>query len=132
MNRAYVIENVPGAPSRNALQLCGTGFGLSALAYDGLRELRRHRWFEVFPFVLGQPCNHRNATIGIYGDHARDRRRRGPNGKGLDFPDADKLRLAREAMGIDWMDWSELSQAIPPAYTEYIGKQLLTALSSVS
>jgi DNA (cytosine-5)-methyltransferase 1 len=125
--RPFVIENVPGAPSRNAIQLCGTAFQLGADAYDGFRELRRHRWFEVQPFILGQPCRHQRPTIGIYGDHARDRRRRGPNGKGLDFPDADKLRLARAALGIAWMTWPELSQAIPPAYTEYIGKQLLEA-----
>ena len=78
--------------------------------------------------VLGMPCQHHGATIGIYGDHARDRRRKGPNGKGLDFPDKNKLELARTAMGIDWMNWREISQAIPPAYTEFIGCQLLQHL----
>ena len=31
-------------------------------------------------------------------------------------------------MGIDWMTWKELTQAIPPAYTEFIGKQLMEVL----
>ena len=59
--------------------------------------------------------------IGVYGGHGRDRRRRM---NGQNFPTSSR----REAMGIDWMSGAELSQAIPPAYTEFIGKQLLKAL----
>jgi DNA (cytosine-5)-methyltransferase 1 len=125
----WVIENVPGSPVHHGITLCGTLFGLGVEVYDGWRELRRHRWFETSTLMLAPKCRHRGATIGIYGDHARDRRRKpGVRARGIDFPDADKLRLAREAMGIDWMNWREISQAIPPAYTEYIGRQLIQAV----
>lgn len=124
--RPWVIENVVGAPIHHGIMLCGSMFGLGVEVYDGWRQLRRHRWFEASVAMLAPPCQHSGATIGIYGDHARDRRRKpGVRERGVDFPDADKLQLASTAMGIDWMIWKELSQAIPPAYTEYIGRQLL-------
>lgn len=56
--------------------------------------------------------------IGVYGGHGRDRRR---TVNTQDFSTEQR----REAMGIDWMTGAELSQAIPPAYTEWIGRQLL-------
>ena len=115
----YVIENVPGAPLPGAMMLCGSMFGLGAGPY----QLRRHRLFELSPsFAIAPPCQHRSPTIGIYGDHVRCRRRHG------DLPMALGKQLADEAMGIDWMPWKPLCQAIPPAYTEWIGKQLMEAL----
>ena len=71
---------------------------------------------------------HKKKVIGIYGDHARCRRRKFEKyEKGMDFPDKDKLRLGSVAIGIDWMNWKELSQAIPPAYIEWIGRRILEA-----
>lgn len=127
----YVIENVPGAPIRSTIRLCGSSFGLGVEVYDGWRQLRRHRLFESSVALLAPPCQHSGSTIGIYGDHARDRRRKADgSAKGLDFPDRDKLTLARSAMGIPWAErWRELSEAIPPAYTEHIGRQLLEAIA---
>jgi DNA (cytosine-5)-methyltransferase 1 len=119
----WVIENVVGAPIQHGILLCGSMFGLGVEVDDGWRQLRRHRWFETSIAMLAPPCRHQGATIGIYGDHARDTRR-------TDFPDADKLRIGRAAMGIDWMNWRELSQAIPPAFTEYIGRHLIAAIES--
>ena len=140
LGRAYVIENVPGAPMENFITLCGSAFGLGT----GDAELRRHRQFEVYPPILMvPPCHHgyrsmttigvyghsgglslrsRARAIGVYGGHGRDRRRKLANPQ--NFP-----TLARaEAMGIDWMTGAELSQAIPPAYTEWIGCQLMRLL----
>jgi len=115
----YIIENVMGAPLKNPLRLCGTMFHLGAGPYD----LRRHRLFECSFPVHSLACNHsKKPTIGIYGDHVRCRRRKG------DLPMALGKPLADKAMGINWMNWRELSQAIPPAYTEYIGKQLIQAI----
>lgn len=126
----WVIENVPGAPMPGrSITLCGSSFGLGVAVYDGWRQLRRHRWFESPLLLMAPPCQHKGETIGIYGDHARDRRRKpGVRERGIDFPDSNKIELARAALGIDWMNWRELSQAIPPIYTEYIGRQILAAI----
>ena len=112
----YVIENVPGAPLLDPTCLCGTMFGLGA---DGA-ELRRHRLFESSVLLLAPTCNHGTCerVIGVYGGHGRDRRRAMNT---QDFSTAAR----RRAMGIDWMTGAELSQAIPPAYTEFIGYQLM-------
>lgn len=113
----YVIENVEGAPLLNALRLCGTSFRLRTSLGA---ELRRHRLFEISPYLLLSPmCSHARggAVIGVYGGHGRDRRRKANT---QDFP----TWARREAMGIDWMTGTELSQAIPPAYTHWIGTQL--------
>lgn len=109
----WVIENVPGAPMRADYKLCGCMFGLG---------VRRERWFETSwrAFDLRQSCVHPDAAVGVYGYG-------GPR------PGSGKLsgRLATwsKAMGIDWMESLELAQAIPPAYTEYIGRQLIDALA---
>lgn len=124
--RAYVIENVEGAPLENPIRLCGSSFGLGVEAGEW-RQLRRHRLFETSFSAFSLPCQHSGPTIGLYGDHARDRRRNDRKGsRGVDFPDRDKLRLGREAMGMPWAGkWRELSEAIPPAYTKFLGEQFL-------
>jgi DNA (cytosine-5)-methyltransferase 1 len=132
----YVIENVRGAPLLNPITLCGTMFGLQT--DDGRAELWRHRLFEsnVKLFPPG-PCNHRKLgkVIGVYGGHGRDRRRVviGVNGHSggksvRDGTQGFSVAKRKEAMGISWMSGSELSQAIPPAYCEYIGRQLMEYL----
>lgn len=148
---AYVIENVPGARTwlRAPVQLCGTMF---ALGIENA-ELRRHRLFETHPMLDGAmlpPCAHglRHHTIGVYGGGGADPRtshygprprtvavygnaggtskRRAAAGKGS--PQQHTVAERRIAMDIAWMTVDELDQAIPPAYTEWIGKQLLAAL----
>jgi DNA (cytosine-5)-methyltransferase 1 len=126
----WVIENVLGAPLKNAVMLCGSSFGL---------DVRRHRLFECSFPVLSSPCAHywqtprfvsldrrkgRNpirstvpvhgggqlaSVVGVHGHHNYSGER----------------ELRERAMGIDWMDPYELTQAIPPAYTEHIGGYLL-------
>ena len=116
----WIIENVPGAPMRTDLILCGSAFGLGIPGY----QLRRHRWFELSSgWFFSPPCQHRGPVIGIYGDHGRDGRR--TEGYGRYFT----LEERREAMGINWMARKELDQAIPPAYTEYTGSVLLSTCS---
>jgi DNA (cytosine-5)-methyltransferase 1 len=120
----WVIENVEGAPLHNPTILCGSMFGLGIPGY----QLRRHRQFETSDGVFGliPGCHHSGPVVGVYGDHLRSR---GHWRKGADFPGQDKVLLAGEALGIDWMNWHELSQSIPPAYTEFIGAQLLEYLA---
>lgn len=122
----YVIENVVGAPLHDPITLCGTMFGLRTA--DGA-ELQRHRLFEA-SFPLAAPeCQHGGGdVIGIYGGHYRNRKRRaGKNCERADFTADD----GRTAMGIDWMTGEELSQAIPPAYAEYVARSFF-ALKSIS
>ncbi len=113
----YVVENVATATMPSPIELCGATFGLGASGLD----LNRHRRFQLGGGVamLAPTCQHRRGkTIGVYGNGTNSwhRAKLGRN-----------LRVAemREAMGIDWMTRRELSQAIPPAYTEHIGRQLL-------
>jgi DNA (cytosine-5)-methyltransferase 1 len=110
-NRIYVIENVPNAPLINPVQMCGSAFGL---------KVRRHRLFESNVALKGTECHHKQQgkPIGIYGS-MRDEI---PNGGHT----AKTMAEANESMGIDWMIWGELVESIPPAYTNYIGQQLLT------
>jgi DNA (cytosine-5)-methyltransferase 1 len=115
----YVIENVPGAPMSALITLCGSSFGLGIPG----AQLRRHRLFEPSPglFLMSPPCQHSGPVIGVYGGHGRDRRRT-VNTQNF------SVEQRREAMGIEWMNGTELSQAIPPAYTQFIGEQLIQAL----
>lgn len=106
----YVIENVPGAPLLNPIQLCGSSFGLG---------VRRHRLFESNVRLSGSVCRHteQGRSIAVYGDHPQD------PGRGT-VNRARTLLEGQKAMGIDWMPWKSLTQAIPPAYTHWIGEQL--------
>jgi DNA (cytosine-5)-methyltransferase 1 len=115
----YVIENVEGAPLSGALRLCGSEFDLWADCADGRRrQLRRHRLFESNVFLMGAGgCHHRGQPIGVYGTGGGGQMTRGYKGN---------LTESRQALGIDWMDRSSISQAIPPRYTEHVGEQLLT------
>lgn len=122
--RPYVIENVERAPLLNAMRLCGTHFGLRGPCWDGAeRWLQRHRLFESNVLLMSPgPCTCRGKLIaGVYG-----------NGGGGSMTRGYKYHVAgaRIAMGIEWMTGKELAQAIPPAYTEFIGRQVLAALDS--
>lgn len=114
--KIYIIENVVGAPLANPITLCGSMFGIA---------VRRHRLFESNVFLMSLKCRHetQGSIIGVYG-HAGGSSRR----DGLKFSGTDAWR---DAMGIDWMTGKELAQAIPPAYTEWIGKQLIEILLKV-
>ena len=107
----YVIENVKGAPLIDPVQLCGSAFGL---------KVRRHRLFESSMELRGTDCHHKEQgkPVGIYGS-MRDEI---PGGGHT----AKTMPEAHAAMGINWMIWGELVEAIPPAYTHYIGQQIMS------
>lgn len=118
---AYVIENTERAPLVAPVKLCGSSFGL---------RVRRHRMFECSIFMLGPSCRHRGHRswdyVGVYGS--------GPGGgfSGADGYERTRRAASREeastAMGIDWMTWHELVEAIPPAYTAFLAEQIAPAL----
>lgn len=125
----YVIENVRGARVHliDPITLCGSMFGLGAGGY----QLQRHRLFEAsFPLTAPAECAHRQPTIGVYGGHARCRSAKYGGRRTRDFEGFDKPRLAAQAMGIDWMTMAELSEAIPPAYSQWIGQAVLASLEA--
>lgn len=112
--RPYVIENVPGAPLDNPLVLCGTMFGLGVL---------RHRLFECNPPIWFPPaaCNHWGKVAPVFRSTSDSVAQYDFMVVAGNFPNVAK---ARKAMGINWMVRDELAQAIPPAYTRYIGEQM--------
>lgn len=127
----YVMENVPGAPLNEPVTLCGSMFGLG---------VRRHRLFELGGWTARQPrCRHdeqdaaspgypvlryhsgkpivgRSTVVGVHG-----------RGQGLG---RGEVELWRSAMDIGWMTRDELAQAIPPAYTRWIGRRLAKVVAS--
>lgn len=114
--KPWIIENVVGSPMGHFVMLCGTHFGL---------KVYRHRQFETSELIFspGWCCHPRALLPGYYTVF-------GKSVCGGKLHGRQKARVAdgRAAMGIDWMTIAELSQAIPPAYTEYIGRQLLSVL----
>ena len=113
----YVIENVPRAPLVNPVQLCGTTLGL--------RGLQRHRIFET-NFPLWSPgCAHGvNEPRFAPAWNRKNPLRVRPISGG--WTDDNEHEANKQAMGVDWdVTPTELSEAIPPAYTEFIGSQLL-------
>lgn len=110
----WIIENVPGAPLRSDFNLCGCMWQLN-VERERLFETSWYRGFELRP-----PCYHADPVINT------QRTAHGPffrkHGR---VP--TRIEIGR-AMGVDWMRGDEVKQAIPPAYTEFIGKQLMEYL----
>jgi len=116
----WVIENVEGAPLRSPLMLCGSMFDL---------DVQRHRYFES-DWPIDDPvwpCRHE-----IWAPRFPAATNRKPNSRRTVEVGVWRIPLdvQQRAMGIDWMTGEELSQAIPPAYTELIGAQLLAHLEA--
>jgi DNA (cytosine-5)-methyltransferase 1 len=110
----YVLENVEGFRDelRDPIRLCGSSFGL---------DVRRHRLFESSLPLRALPCDHGWQTPRFPAATNRVPNSRRTVEVGVwRIP----LEVQQRAMGIDWMTLQELSEAIPPAYTEFIGHQL--------
>jgi DNA (cytosine-5)-methyltransferase 1 len=116
VGKPWVIENVPGSPLINPIILCGTMFGL---------EIYRHRLFEA-SFDLEAPA---------HPEHIATQVKMGRAPKQGEFVQPvghfSGVQIARDAMGIQWLGQKELAQAIPPAYTKFIGEQLVDCLTPI-
>lgn len=116
IGKPWVIENVPGSPLRDPVTLCGA-------AFPGLR-VYRHRLFE----------SNIPLTAPDHPEHTAPIRKMGRRPEPGEFMHVvgnfSGAALAREAMGIDWMTRDELREAIPPAYAEHVGRQLLDHLTA--
>lgn len=126
----YIIENVEGAPMLPHVTLCGSMFGLHTYDAEGERRwLKRHRMFELggwglMGWGLQPECEHPpgQRPLGVYS-----------NDPGTLTPGGGEIATlvqARELMGISWMSWRAITQAIPPAYTEYLGREFLEQRSA--
>jgi DNA (cytosine-5)-methyltransferase 1 len=129
--RPYVIENVPRAPLIDPLVLCGTMFGLSTLDTDGVRlHLRRHRLFESnVPLTAPGPCRHAGVTqwAGTYGGARHDKAEARHVRRGGYVPPDPAVRARLLGVEPGQFTGYGMSQAIPPAYTEHLGRQLMEA-----
>jgi DNA (cytosine-5)-methyltransferase 1 len=115
--RLAVIENVPSARwlLRNSFKLCGSMFGL---------RVRRHRYFEAHGFIVLAPdCQHPiEAPVLITGTHRRTYEPR------YEY----SARECRLAADLHWMTRANMDQAIPPAYSAWIGEYAMLALGHES
>lgn len=131
--RPWVIENVERAPLNDPLVLCGTHFGLNAYDpdMDRVMHMKRHRLFESSFFIWSPGhcwCSaHRGNIVGVYGGGGEDRARTLRSGRTQRGGYTPRVEVRRELMGMDWATRKELSEAIPPAYTKYIGEQFLAS-----
>lgn len=111
----WILENVVGAPLKNPVTLCGFIFGL---------PLYRHRIFEG-NFHLQQPEHLKHTQPGGKAGHWKPGEIISVSGH------CSPMWLAKKAMGIDWMNRNELSEAIPPAYSMFIANELKKYLKKV-
>lgn len=106
----YVIENVVGAPLAYSAMLCGLSLGT---------RVRRHRLFESNSLLMAPPCQCKKEDYYVvFGHECRNRRHGEKAGR------KNRIAQGQAAMGIDWMTRGELSEAIPPAYSEFIARQI--------
>lgn len=120
IGKPYIIENVEGAPigkqddlfGRMGVQVCGTALGL---------RVYRHRLFESNLPLHGTHCDHRLPALNPHNQKGRDRIY-------AEFGRGDPEIIWRRDMGVEWMHRYEAREAIPPAFTEYLGKQLLAQM----
>lgn len=113
LGKPYVIENVPGSPLKNPVELCGAMFGL---------ETYRHRLFETnWDLVAPEHPAHTARTTKMG--------RRPVEGEFMHIVgNFSGVTRGREVMGMPWATRDGLREAIPPAYTEHIGRQLIEQL----
>ncbi len=114
----YVIENVEGSPLIDPMMLCGTYFGL---------RVKRHRLFESSTYLMAPAVECSHPPRGSFVQTGR------PLKEGdwvICAGHISGIKIAGKAMGIDWMNRDELVQAIPPVFTEFIGRQLMNCLAT--
>jgi DNA (cytosine-5)-methyltransferase 1 len=132
IGKPYIIENVVGAPLVNPALLCWSMFRVngSVIDDDGTPlRMERHRLFETnWGFTAPAVCSHpRDIQVaGSYGGARRDKWEAKHVRKGGYVP---SIPVQQQLLGIDWMTQKGMHQSIPPAYTEHIGRQLLSQLA---
>ncbi len=110
----YVIENVPGSPLHNPIELCGLMFGLKTY---------RHRLFES-NIQLVAPIHAAHISLNAkMGRKIKD-------GEFIQYVGHfSGVEIVQEMTGLHWLGQKELAQSIPPQYTEFIGRQIIEYLT---
>lgn len=133
--KPYVIENVVGARHQmlDPIRLCGCTFNLGAVDVDGtpLRLMRRRMFESNIPLVDNGPCSHDTSIQvgGVYGGGSNDRSH-AKNVRRGGYTPSKPIRAALLGLEPDDFTLNGLSQALPPVYTEFIGKQIMDYLRS--
>lgn len=131
--RPWIIENVEEArwDMRDPITLCGSMF--EGLGTEGA-WLKRHRLFEAsFPISAPSACDHdpERPVVGVYGGHARIRSaKHGGRGTRDVWANGHKPAMSEAMGGMEWATCAEMSEAVPPAYTAHLGRQLLDHLAA--
>lgn len=117
----WILENVVGAPMWHGVKLCGSMFGL---------PIQRHRLFDSSHLLYAPgPCRHRGLCLDITGEKVRHWRAR--NAKGFRTESVHLgVDTGRAAMGMPWATLHGICEAIPPVYTEWLGRQLMHAIEA--
>ncbi len=129
--KPWTVENVPEADLGDRFVVLNAFmFGLGTTTSDGTRwHLERERKFATnWPLRAPALWSPARPVVGVYGGHVRNRSAAHGGRKTVDFPGEDKPRMMREAMGVDakyGFSMAEMSQAVPPAFTEYVGRELI-------
>ncbi len=129
IDKPWVMENVNGAPMPDSIELCASMFGLPMI---------RHRLFASSHLLFApRACHHADYLVEVVGGKARGIGAY-RHAEAFITPGGNKQRReaslrkvdAQHAMGIDWMTVGEMCEAIPPAYTEWIGRQLMVVIEN--
>jgi DNA (cytosine-5)-methyltransferase 1 len=109
----YVIENVGGAVDklRDPVMLCGR-------TMFGLERTYRHRYFELGGWKAEQPEHSEH-------DIAQTKMGRAPRpGEAIQaVGNFSGVSLVRSEWDVPWMNREGIREAIPPAYTRWVGEQ---------
>lgn len=131
--RPWVMENVPKAPLRRDLVLCGRQFNLTALDDDGMTlHLKRHRVFESnVPLAAPIPCTHPRGIqwAGVYGGARRDKAEARNVRHGGYVPPSAKVQ-SELLGGVPWMTEKGRRECIPPLYARWVSRSLMAALKA--
>lgn len=125
----YIIENVVGAPLIDPVLLCGADDAL----FPDLRVIR-HRLFESNVPLVGSTCPLPHPKVFTYDKRKKQYGKLNQNKSYVQVTGGGNCRAKnkRNAMGTSWMTGAECNEAVPPAYTEFIGHQLMEYLQCKS
>lgn len=104
-------------------------FGLGA---QGCRLQRRRLFESNFTIPVPPSAADNRPVIGVYGGHARKRSAKAGGRGTKDVWEGGHKAAASEALGIDWMTLAEMSESIPPAYAEHIGRAAIAFLNTAT